>query len=504
MDITGIKSLLREKESIHLEFKKSQTGLPDNVFETISSMLNREGGDIILGVNDDGIVEGIDERFTEKIKKNLVNLANNPQKLDPPILLFPRKYVINEKEIIHVQIPESKQLHKTGKNYYDRSNDGDYVVQQLPQLVALFNHKYQHHSESYVYPYVTLADFKQSLFPKVRRLIENKNPKHPWLDLDDESMLKSAGLWRRDEATARSGYTLAAVLLFETDELIQNILPCYKVDTLVRIKNMDRYDDRHYIRTNLIEAHDHLMDFVEKHLPDPFHLEGTGRISLRNKIFREVICNLLAHREYMDDYPSTFIIYKDRVEIKNANIPNGDGPLDPRKFVPHPKNPLIAKFFIQIGWVDELGSGVRNTTKYIRYYAPNRAVSFVEGAVFMTTVPVPARFFNDEVGETINDIINGIINDTINDTVNDTIKQRFSSIIRMVYLKPGIKVGKLVSLMNVSRITIIRDIKMLSQWIVYKGSSKTGGYFLEDTIKARLDIVEDDPDHMVMAYGEKR
>lgn len=29
-----------------------------------------------------------------------------------------------------------------------------------------------------------------------------------------------------------------------------------------------------FVRTNLIESYDHILDFIRKHLPDPFYLEG--------------------------------------------------------------------------------------------------------------------------------------------------------------------------------------------------------------------------------------
>ncbi|WP_312667519.1 hypothetical protein [Tissierella praeacuta] len=59
---------------------------------------------------------------------------------------------------------------------------------------------------------------------------------------------------------------------------------------------MDRYDDRDNIRVNLIESYDQLMYFISKHLNDNFYLEGDRRISLRNKIFREVVVNILIQR----------------------------------------------------------------------------------------------------------------------------------------------------------------------------------------------------------------
>ena len=152
---------------------------------------------------------------------------------------------------------------------------------------------------------------------------------------------------------------------------------------------MNRYDDRLDLRTNLVEAYEQLMDFVAKHLPDPFYLEGTVRVSLRDKIFREVVANLLVHREYLNGRPARFIIYADRVEVDNANHPVGHGPLDPRGFQPFPKNPTLAKFFLQLGRVEELGSGVRNVTRYLQAYRPGGHAEFIEEDVFRTVVPVP-------------------------------------------------------------------------------------------------------------------
>ena len=76
-------------------------------------MLNRDGGDIILGVDDNGKVIGIDSKNLEKIKANIVNLSNNPQKLDPPFILFPVVHMIDDLFILHIAIPASSQVHST-------------------------------------------------------------------------------------------------------------------------------------------------------------------------------------------------------------------------------------------------------------------------------------------------------------------------------------------------------------------------------------------------------
>jgi len=60
------------------------------------------------------------------------------------------------------------------------------------------------------------------------------------------------------------------------------------------------------------------------------------------------------------------------VVTENWNRPHGLGNIDPEFFSPYPKNPVIAKFFREIGRAEELGSGVRNTHKYCEVYTKGR------------------------------------------------------------------------------------------------------------------------------------
>lgn len=210
---------------------------------------------------------------------------------------------------------------------YDRSHDGDFHVTQPQQIADIYNRKRSHFTEGIVYPLLRFEHFNQALFPRIRNLIRSNQPNHPWLALNDEQLLVKAGLWKQDFQTGQEGYTLAAVLLLGQDEVIQQVLPHYKIDALLRRQNLDRYDDRLYIQTNLIDAYDQLMDFVAKHLPDTFYLEGDQRISLRAKIFREVVANLIVHREYTNAHPSLFVIGPNEVRIENANNPMAKAPL---------------------------------------------------------------------------------------------------------------------------------------------------------------------------------
>lgn len=97
---------------------------------------------------------------------------------------------------------------------------------------------------------------------------------HAWEAMSEEELLRSSGLILTDPDIGKEGITLAAILLFGKDGTIMSVLPQYKTDAIFRVKNIERYDDREVIITNLIDSYRKLMDFGKKHLNDIFVLDG--------------------------------------------------------------------------------------------------------------------------------------------------------------------------------------------------------------------------------------
>lgn len=213
------------------------------------------------------------------------------------------------------------------------------------------------------------------------------NKVFPEWGMDDEELLKSAGLVLLDRESRREGITLAAILLFGKDTTIMSVLPQHKTDMILRVKNLDRYDDRDVIVTNLLDSYDRMSEFAKKHLSDPFVLDGMQSVSARDAILREIISNSLAHRDYSSGYVAKMIIEKDRIFTENSNRSHGYGNLDLNRFEPISKNPPISKVFREIGLADELGSGMRNTYKFTKLYSGG-VPQFIEGDVFKTVIPL--------------------------------------------------------------------------------------------------------------------
>lgn len=209
-----LQEIIKGGEGLTVEFKECRIKINRNMYESICSFLNRQGGHLILGVKDDGAIIGIDPIALSEIKKGLVTTLNNPQKINPPLYALPETFTINGKTLLYLAVPESSQVHRCNGKIFDRNEDGDLDITNQSDAVAhLYIRKQSTFSENRIYPYVKLGDLRRDLIERVKTMVRETNPNHPWRSMNDETLLQSARLHQRDYQSGKQGYTLAAVLL---------------------------------------------------------------------------------------------------------------------------------------------------------------------------------------------------------------------------------------------------------------------------------------------------
>ena len=394
MDAKSFRKILKEGEGISIEFKSCQNGPAEDTYETVCSFLNRVGGNIFLGVDDKGKVKGIPQGSVQKFINDVISTVSNPKNFFPTVYLAPEHFVFEDMNIIRISVPPSSEVYRYLGTVYDRTNDADVKVTSTDAIGMMYLRKRKIYTERTVYPSITDDDLRFDLFPKIKQMASDNRSGHPWKDMSDKEIILSAGLYSEDPETKQKGYNLAAILLLGKDHIIKRICPEYCTDALLRKVNVDRYDDRDVVETNLIEAYDILARFAQKHLLNKFHLEDGRNISLSGKIAREMLINTLMHREFTSSYIAKFVIEKDRMYIENANRASRAGAVTPENLEPDAKNPIIAAFFRNIGYSDVLGSGTRNLYKYVRYYS-GKDPMLIEGDVFRIIVPLDDNYSYD-------------------------------------------------------------------------------------------------------------
>lgn len=388
--------ILNQGENIRIEFKEAQGGVPDSFYDTVVSFLNREGGVILLGVVDNGTVLGLGEQNLMNLKQDIVTALNNPDVVNPPFPLAVNEVEHSNGKLLYIHVPISSIVHKHGVVIYDRENDSDFRITDEARIAEMYARKRNVFTENQIFSHLKIEDLNTSLFDKVRSRLAFSNANHPWLEASNERILRDARFLRRDYTSGIEGLTLAAALVFGTDEVIGNILPAYRIDILERRVDIDRWDDRLLLKTNLIDSYLKALSFIKGKWPEKFYQDKNGdRKDLRELIFRELVGNIIIHREYNSATPTEVIIYEDRVETTNPNRMRFRGPLDLETFNAEPKNPNIRAFFNVLTWADEIGSGVKNMNKFVIAYTGGAHPMFIEDEPFLSIIPM-VKF---EVGE---------------------------------------------------------------------------------------------------------
>ena len=417
-----LKQLINDGEGLTVEFKRCSGSIKTDTYETVSAFSNRYGGYILLGVEDNGRISGVNPKTVTDIKKNFVNSLNNPERFAPTLFLALEEAEIDGKIVLWCYVPPNSQVVIFGGKIYDRAEDGDMDITRNSEMVSqIHRRKSADYSERDVFPYAKEEDFDFArLMPKVRRLAASRFDDHPWINMSDHEILRSAGLYQEDRKTGKLGYNLAAVLLFGRDEVIRSCTANYLTDAICRRENIDRYDDRLMVATNLIDAYEQLTQFIAKHTLDRFFLIGDQSVSVRSIISRELVSNILVHREYTSAFPAKIIIERDRIVTENWSLPKSPGRIDPNSFVPYPKNPLLATFFINIGRADVLGSGVRNLYRFTKIYSGGEP-ELIDGDVFRTIVPLSLANGNMSDNHSSSDKMsdNQSMSDNVSDKMSD-------------------------------------------------------------------------------------
>lgn len=529
-----IKELIVQGESETLEFKSCMDEISSSVYETVCSFLNRSGGYILMGISDNGEIVGVNPDKANTLLSTFITTLNNGLKITPNVFIDANIVDVDGKKVICAYVQKGESPYHLGKNYYDRNKDADLNITDKPELLSnLFSRKNNMYSENQVIPYLSQADLDSKTFTLCRNIVSVNNPTHVWISMTDEEILNSVGLFGIDTANGHRGLKLAALLLFGSEEALSSFYPRYRIDAIYRnytykeyITNnsiyVNRYDDRLIIRTNLISAYQSLIDFAIKHLPDKFYLEEgeSQRTDLRINIFREVLANLLVHREYSNPMAGTFEIFSDRVITKNWNklTPlSKSGVITIDELVNCTKNPIITKLFQKLGWVEELGSGIRNIKKYAPLYYSDSQISITNEEMFVFDITyresvetevatdlhkeVSVKTAGDSVkipevsvktGEgsvkipeaSVKTVLPKLLMQTLKDKSGNMSEKKFNRIcqtLMLIYVEEKITRPELLQKLNRSNSQIKNELIQLQQWEVVNINRKDNTYFIVDS-----------------------
>ena len=154
--------LIEDGENIRVEFKKSTTEITKDVYDTVCSFSNRDGGIILLGVKDNGEILGVAPDAVDRMKKDFVTSINNGQKINPPLYLQPEACTVDGRTLLVIQVPSGSQVCRHHGRIFDRSHEADIDITDNSDMVYQL---YARKSGSYFVNKVTRFQIKGNIFP---------------------------------------------------------------------------------------------------------------------------------------------------------------------------------------------------------------------------------------------------------------------------------------------------------------------------------------------------
>ncbi len=136
MDLQQVQKIIDQGEGLRIEFKDATDIVPRSLYETVVSFSNTDGGTILLGVDDNKVVKGINPTSASKLQKDIVTALNSRDCINPPVYVQP--FTVNHPEglIMVLQIPSSSQLHDHRNIIYSREFEADIDVTDNQQKVS--------------------------------------------------------------------------------------------------------------------------------------------------------------------------------------------------------------------------------------------------------------------------------------------------------------------------------------------------------------------------------
>ncbi|RKZ35995.1 MAG: hypothetical protein DRQ49_18595 [Gammaproteobacteria bacterium] len=370
MNSNDVKTLISESENSHVEFK-SEAVSNEGLAIVMIAFLNGQGGIILLGVEDDGTITGIDGSLDKKM--NAINqIAQNSVK--PAIIPVLDNFIIDNKPIISIKIEKGIQ-----KPYYLIKNEktlfyirvGTTCRLASPEQIAILyaNHPFVHYDVSPI-PTLPLNYLDERrirhYFIDIKKQTEKYyKDKHNTLCLNTRLAIKLT-----DSLVA----TLAGGLLFGRDP--SQFIPSAGIrcavfegenkDYLVLDKKFINAPILPYEHNGIIIEDgmiEQAIQFVENNTRKRSIMQGIKRIDQSEypmETLREVITNALIHRDYsLYGGQIQLLIFSDRLEMRSpGKLPNTLTIDMIKEGASYTRNPVLMKFAENYGYVEHLGMGI--------------------------------------------------------------------------------------------------------------------------------------------------
>jgi ATP-dependent DNA helicase RecG len=348
LNAEDIKSIVQSGEGYNAEFKIRVPAKVKELTEEVCAFSNAAGGVLLLGVDDNNVIHGVNIDNTKRSA-----IQNSLNDINPHINCPLYKLNVEEKEVWVIEVSSGSQKPYTLSGaIYIRQGPNSQKITSVEQMRDFFQQADRiYFDEGSCADFDPNVDMDNSYFEEFRISADLSQ------SISREQIVRNLKLILPEGKFKNGG-----VLFFGASPesfFEKAVVRCIAFDGTNKTQIVD---DKIYGGPLMTQYHK-AMQWLKGKLDIRYEIKGSGPREeiweIPETAFKEAIINALSHRDYYDKGARTTIeLFKDRVEITN---PGGlVSAISPKDFgtKSHSRNPLIFGLFERIDMVEQIGSGI--------------------------------------------------------------------------------------------------------------------------------------------------
>ena len=365
MNAEQLLELVAQGEGARVEFKSS---FQKESIETLAAFANAQGGSVLQGISDSGQIVGV--AIQSETVQGWINQCKQitSPRIVPDVELVP----INRKTVAVMRVDEYpiKPVACKGR-YYKRVGNANHqmtATEISDAHIKLINSSWDYHPD----PEHAITSISTA---KVRAFADALK-----LNASFDAVLEKFELVKQGRPT------FACHLLFSRNDVYLSTIEAGRFASPTIIK------DSITSRDTLIEQVQRIMDFMVKHINKAYIITGNPKREERwdypMEALREIVINMIVHRDYRSANDSTIKVYDDRIEFFNPGVLLDDLTVEKIKtgnYKSHLRNKQIATIFRELELIEKYGSGVRRVIdNCMAYGLPEPEFEVTQGGLAVT------------------------------------------------------------------------------------------------------------------------
>ena len=353
-----LEIIARGEDSKH-QFKVDVTNAQSLASEIVA-FANSGGGQIFIGVADDGTIRPLDAENVGRINQLIASASSDSVR--PAINPFTQNVEATGGIVIVVTIPDG-----IGKPYLDnsgvmwvKSGSDKRRVTAREEMQRMFQASNLVHGDDVGIAGTSIADIDLDYFKRFFKASfghEFDEQSLPLMRILTNMRLASGGI-----------LTVAGVLLFAKEP--KNFLPvfhikavCYPGTDIHATKYLDSADIHGRLQVQFEDA----MGFMLRNLRREQNEQGinsVGEVEIPKIVLEELLANALLHRDYFVSAPIRIFIFDDRIEILSpGHLPNNLTVENIQSGNSNIRNPILTSYATKVVPYRGLGSGILRALK---------------------------------------------------------------------------------------------------------------------------------------------